>query len=273
MAGEASKRTRWRCLYPNELLLLLPLWKMFKMRKLLLSPPHSLSLSLSLHVNNDFVAIAVAAADAAFPDAIAAAAASSFPFPFEPLARCVCMCRSAKLAEQPHIQTATTHQGGAGQRANGQAEVLFHLQNIQATACIALQPVRQLRGSLRSPLSLGKCPWHVNPPLPASTGVLLRCPVPCPDIEPPSRKCGPHTHTKKDTEKELSPPAGADFNPISGQATARAEVANFLAKKEKKKKIISECAPSVFGMPQEARDALGRRQRIQFAFKRVRPVE
>lgn len=69
------------CLYPNELLLL-PLWKMFKMRKLLLFLPLSFpTLPFSLHVNNDdndddFVANA-ADADAAFPYA---AAAQPLPF-------------------------------------------------------------------------------------------------------------------------------------------------------------------------------------------------
>jgi len=64
--------------------------------------------------------------------------------------------RGAKLAEQSHISTAAEDQGGPGQRTNGQAEILFHLQDLPAAEGLALQPVRQLRGPLRSPLSLGE---------------------------------------------------------------------------------------------------------------------
>lgn len=116
--------------------------------------------------NDDFVANAADDADAAFPDRIrlnlSAGDSSS----------CCCVCRSAKLAEQSHIPPAATHQGGARQGADGQAEVLLHLQDIQATACLALQSLRQLRGSLRSPLSLGKCPC-VYPPTP----YVIYCPA------------------------------------------------------------------------------------------------
>lgn len=206
----------WRCcLYPNELLLL-PLWKMFKMRKLLLFLP----LPLSLHVNNErrlcrqryrwcWCCI-------------------SGPHPFEhsSFSRC-CVCRSAKLAEQSHIPPAATYQGGARQGADGQAEVLLHLQDIQATACLALQSLRQLRGSLRSPLSLGKCPC-VYPPTP----YVIYCPaVPC--CWHWAAKPQMWAKSKRDRQRQRertfaflcvcdqSLPTGADFNPISGQATAR----------------------------------------------------
>lgn len=140
MAGEASKQTRWRwlwrcCLYPNELLLLLPLWKMFKMRKLF---PLTLSLSLflSLHVNNDFVAIAAAAADAAFPDA-----APSFPFPFEPLARSLRMCVLVCI-EVPNSLNSPTYRPPPRTK-----EVLVKGQTVKLKYCFTCKIFRPPRAS------------------------------------------------------------------------------------------------------------------------------
>lgn len=70
--------------------------------------------------------------------------------------------RGAKLAEQPHISTAAEDQGGPRQRTDGQAEILLHVQNLPAAEGLALQSVRQLRGPIRSPLSLGEYPGRVR---------------------------------------------------------------------------------------------------------------
>lgn len=220
----------------------------------------SLSLCMST-TNDDFVANAADDADAAFPDRIrlnlSAGDSSS----------CCCVCRSAKLAEQPHIPPAATYQGGARQGADGQAEVLLHLQDIQATACLALQSVRQLRGSLRSPLSLGKCTC-VYPPTP----YVIYCPaVLC--CWHWAAKPQMWAKSKRDREKELSLfcvfatkacPLALTLTQFRGKQP-RAEVANFLAKnnfsKEWERKIEKEMERARVREP----EALEGRQRIQCA--------
>lgn len=47
---------------------------------------------------------------------------------------------------QHRLQATAQDEGGGHQRPNGQAEVLLHLQDLQAATCLPLQPLRQLRG-------------------------------------------------------------------------------------------------------------------------------